>query len=66
MTQPDPEELLSLDAIEAEFGINRTTIYRRRRAGEIKQLKKVGDRRVYYRRHDVEELLKPRVIEDEK
>ncbi len=65
MSQPDPEELLSLDEIEVEFGIDRSTIYRRRKAGEIKQFKKVGDRRAYYRRHDLEELLKPRVVEDE-
>jgi len=65
MSQPDPEELLSLDEIEAEFGVDRSTIYRRRKAGEIKQFKKVGDRRAYYRRSDLEELLKPRVVEDE-
>lgn len=65
MSHPDPEELLSLDEIEAEFNIDRSTIYRRRKADEIKQFKKVGDRRAYYRRQDVEELLKPRVVEDE-
>lgn len=65
MSQPDPEELLSLDEIEAEFGVARSTIYRRRKVGEIKQFKKVGDRRAYYRRRDLEELLKPRVVEDE-
>ena len=65
MSQSNPEELLSLDEIEVEFGVDRSTIYRRRKAGEIKQFKKVGDRRAYYRRHDVEELLKPRAIENE-
>jgi predicted DNA-binding transcriptional regulator AlpA len=65
MSQPDPEELLSLDEIEAEFDIDRSTIYRRRKAGEIKQFKKVGDRRAYYLRSDLEELLKPRVVENE-
>jgi len=33
MSQPDPEKLLSLDEIEAEFGVDRSTIYRRRKAG---------------------------------
>jgi predicted DNA-binding transcriptional regulator AlpA len=65
MNKSDPEELLSLDDIETEFSVDRSTIYRRRKAGEIKQFKKIGDRRVYYRRQDVEELLKPRVVEDE-
>jgi predicted DNA-binding transcriptional regulator AlpA len=64
MNQSDPDELLSLDKIEEEFGVDRSTIYRRRKAGEIKQFKQVGDRRAYYRRHDIEELLKPRIIED--
>lgn len=63
MSQPEPEELLNLDDIETEFGVHRTTIYRRSKAGEIERFKKVGDRRVYYRRRDVEELLKPRIKE---
>lgn len=66
MSQPDPDELLSLDEIEAEFKVSRSTLHRRRQAGHIKPFGKVGDRRVYYRRCDIEELLKPRVIEDEK
>ncbi len=65
MSQRDPDELLSLDEIEAEFKVSRSTLHRRRQAGDIKPFGKVGDRRVYYRRRDVEELLKPRVIEDE-
>lgn len=66
MSQSDPQGLLSLDEIEAEFGVDRSTIYRQRKAGKINQFKKVGDRRAYYRRHDVEELLKPRIMKEEK
>lgn len=64
MSHSEPEALLSLDEIEAEFSVDRSTIYRRHKAGEIKKFKKVGDRRAYYQRHAIEELLKPRVVED--
>jgi len=58
-------DMLTIDEVEQEFGLGRSTVYKYARKGVITPYKKAGDRRSYFRRRDLEELTKfqPRKIE---
>jgi hypothetical protein len=58
---PDADELLSLDQIEAEFKVHRATFYRHAARLGIRPYQRPGDRRSYFRRADVEDLFRPRL-----
>jgi predicted DNA-binding transcriptional regulator AlpA len=61
--RPDPNELIGFAQIEAEFGVHRSTIYRHTRQGRLKKFKRIGDRRVLYRRGDIALLLEPQPVQ---
>jgi predicted DNA-binding transcriptional regulator AlpA len=52
-----PEEWLTIDQVEKEFGLKRSTLYRHVAQGEISTQRRVGDRRAYVKREDVVKLL---------
>lgn len=56
----EPDELLSVEQIEAEFHVHRSTFYRHARKRGIHPYQRPGDRRSYFRRVEVEELFRPR------
>ncbi|MPZ12893.1 MAG: helix-turn-helix domain-containing protein [Chloroflexi bacterium] len=56
----DADEFLSLDQIEAEFRVHRATIYRHAARHGVRPYQRPGDRRSYFRRAEIEDLLKPR------
>lgn len=60
----DHEQLLSLADIEREFKIHRSTIYRytQQPHGGLAKYRRVGDRRVFFKRGDVIALLQPKQI----
>ncbi len=49
-------ELLSREDIKREFGYSASTIYRLRKRGKLRALKREGDRKHYFRRSEVEDL----------
>jgi predicted DNA-binding transcriptional regulator AlpA len=57
---PTPSELINMDEIEAEYHVHRATVYRHASRAGLRPFKQVGDRRSYFRRADIEDLLRPR------
>jgi excisionase family DNA binding protein len=51
-----PEDMLTLDQVEKEFGLKRSTLYRYVAKGELSTYRMVGDRRAYVKREDVVKL----------
>jgi|GEM_PF-4255952 len=52
-----PEDMLTLDQVEKEFGLKRSTLYRHVAKGELSTYRRVGDRRAYVKREDVVKLI---------
>lgn len=50
------EDMLTLDQVEKEFGLKRSTLYRYVARGELTTYRIVGDRRAYVKREDVVKL----------
>jgi len=53
-----PEDMLTLNQVEREFGLKRSTLYRYVAKGELSTYRIVGDRRAYVKREDVFKLRK--------
>ena len=53
-----PEDMLTIDQIENEFGLKRSTLYRYVAKGELSTHRRIGDRRAYVKRKDVVRLIK--------
>jgi predicted DNA-binding transcriptional regulator AlpA len=51
-----PEDMLTLDQVEKEYGLKRSTLYRHVAKGELSTHRRVGDRRAYVKREDVIKL----------
>lgn len=50
------KEMLNIDDVEREYGLRRSTVYKYIKKGLITPYKKAGDRRSYFKRHQLEEL----------
>ena len=50
--------MLTIDQVEKEFGLKRSTLYRYVAKGKLATHRRVGDRRAYVKREDVIELIK--------
>lgn len=50
------EDMLTIDEVEREFGLGRSTVYKYARKGVITPYRRAGDRRSYFKRRDLEEL----------
>lgn len=53
-----PEDMLTIDQVEKEFGLKRSTLYRYVAKGKLSTHRRVGDRRAYVKKKDVIELIK--------
>ncbi len=51
-----PEDMLTLDEVEKEYGLKRSTLYRYVAKDELSTFRIVGDRRAYVKREDVVKL----------
>ena len=49
-------DMLTINQVEQEFGLKRSTLYRFVQKGSLTSFKKPGDRRTYFRRRDLERL----------
>lgn len=52
-----PEDMLTVDQVEKEFGLKRSTLYRYVAKGKLSTHRRVGDRRAYVKREDVVKLI---------
>jgi excisionase family DNA binding protein len=52
------ENMLTIDQIEKEFGLKRSTVYRYVAKGKLIAHRRVGDRKAYFKREEVVELRK--------
>jgi len=50
------KDMLSMDEVEREYGLKRSTVYKYVKKSLITPYKRVGDRRSYFKRHELEKL----------
>jgi len=53
----DQQNMLTIDDVEREFALKRSTLYNCVRRGLIKPYKIVGDRRSYFKQSEIENLI---------
>ena len=53
----DQQGMLTIDEVEREFALKRSTLYRYVRRGLLTPYKRVGDRRSYFKRSEIENLI---------
>ncbi|MEL7562611.1 helix-turn-helix domain-containing protein [Dehalogenimonas sp. 4OHTPN] len=61
------KDMLTIEEVESEFSLKRSTLYRYVRLGSITPYRKAGDRRSYFKRAEIEGLVgfhprKPKAI----
>ncbi len=50
------KDMLTIAEVELEYGLRRSTLYKNVKKGLITPYKKAGDRRSYFKRHELEKL----------
>lgn len=50
------KDMLNLAEVEREYGLRRSTVYKYIKKGLITPYKRAGDRRSYFKRHQLEKL----------
>jgi len=56
-TVMDQQNMLTIDEVEREFTLKRSTLYHYVRRDLITPYKRVGDRRSYFKRSEIENLI---------
>ena len=56
--EEDPDDLLTSDQVAQMFDVTTVTLYKWRKAGRIPHHRLNGSRRVYYKRHELQDALK--------
>lgn len=56
-TVANREDMLTIDEVEREFALKRSTLYRYVRLGSITSYRRAGDRRSYFKRAEIESIV---------